>query len=465
VSRFLLFSLLVSPFFCSSQLLFEESAASLGVGDSYGISYYGGGVSFCDFDDDGWDDITFATENDKEVLFFKNIEGEFTQVDLGINDKYETKQVLWVDYDNDGDMDFFATSVVGLNKLYNNDGNMSFTDVSENCGLFKKDLYTFGASFGDIDNDGDLDVFISNRDILSKNQRDYLYRNDDGFFTDITVVSGISSENDLSFCASFFDYDNDGFQDIYVANDKKVKYNRLYRNKGNNTFEDVSFVSGAGIYIDAMSTTIDDYNNDGWFDIYVTNTFDGNYHLKNNGDGTFTNVAEDLGTGFYSVAWGAVYLDADNDADQDLYVSGMLDGSFGGYLPSAFYENVDGGFTIPYGIGFEGDTRISFSNAIGDSDNDGFPEILVMNDSLNNFLWKNKTVNSNKWLKVKLIGTQSNRNGIGSKIEVFANGKSQYRYTLCGEGYLSQRKIFCIQTRFCKSVFAFAQILLIKIIR
>lgn len=423
------------------QLSFEESAATLGVNRTYGPSYFGGGLSFHDFDGDGWDDITYSSTSGDQLYFFKNNNGSFTEMDFGIEDTYETKQVLWVDYDNDGDKDLLATSISGLNKLYNNDGNMNFTDVSETCGLFTDNLYTYGATFGDIDNDGDLDVFISNRDEITRDQRNYLYLNEDGFFTDISQFAGIVFESELSFCASFFDYDNDGYQDIYVANDKVNNMNRLYRNRGDLTFEDVSVSSGAGITIDAMSTTIEDYNYDGWLDIYVTNTSGGNAHLRNNGDGTFTNVADEVGTPFYSIAWGAVFLDADNDADLDLYVSGSLDGSFG-WLPSAFYENVGGTFEIPEDIGFENDTRTSFANAKGDVDNDGYPDIIVLNDTEDNFLWHNTTSNENNWLKVKLEGTYSNKEGIGSTIEVYADGNAQYRYTICGEGYLGQNSSY-----------------------
>ena len=226
-----------------------------------------------------------------------------------------------------------------------------------------------------IDNDGDLDLFISNRDDTNYTEINQLYRNDDGTFVDITATAGISNVPSLSFCSAFFDYDNDGDQDIYVANDKS-DMNILYQNNGSGSFVDVSIVSGAGIIIDAMSTTIGDYNGDGWFDIYVTNTTAGNQLLKNNGNGTFTNVALESGTEFLSVAWGSVFLDADNDADLDLYVSSVIDEN-SILLPSAFYENQgDETYQIPSGIGFANDTRESYSNAIGDFNNDGLPDLI-----------------------------------------------------------------------------------------
>ncbi len=425
--------------FCLAQLSFQDSATAKGVGSAYGVATYGGGVSFCDFDGDGWDDLTYSTTDGQEVYFFKNNNGTFTQIDLGINDTYRVKQVIWVDYDNDGDKDFVATSISGLNKFYRNEGSLTFTDITNTIGFFTSNLYTYGISFGDIDNDGDLDAFISNRDDVTFNQYSYLYRNDNGTYVDISSTAGIFLGNQLSFCSAFFDFDNDGDQDIYVANDKVTNKNRLYENDGLGNFTDVSDFSGAGITIDAMSTTIGDYNNDGWFDIYVANTTAGNYHLKNNGDGSFTNVAAAVGTSFDSIAWGSVFLDADNDTDLDLYVSSSMDGTVPNRLSAAFYENNGANnYTIPTGIGFANDLRKSFSNAMGDFNNDGLPDIVVMNDTDNYFLWENTTTNTNNWLKVKLEGVISNKDGIGSKIEISIGGNKQYRYTLCGEGYLGQ---------------------------
>ena len=436
----------------NAQLAFEDVATQVGVNYSYGDSEYGGGVSFADFNNDGWDDITYATEDGAQIYFFENNNGVFNLVTLnGISNTYKTKQVIWIDYDNDGDKDLFVTAIEGVNEFYRNDGGMNFTNISSTIGFFQTDLFTYGTSFGDIDNDGDLDAFISNRTSTEQNQRNYLYRNDEGTFVDITQSSGIPIEDEegnensqLSFCTMFFDYNKDGFQDIYLANDKTDNINRLYKNLGNGTFEDVSVASGSGIAVNAMTTTLGDYNNDGWFDIYITNTQssqagNGNVLLKNNGDGTFTNVAEETGTTFNSLAWGAVFLDADNDTLLDLYVSGGYDGSIGSFLSAAFYhQQNDETFVIPQNIGFENDTRKSFSNAIGDINNDGKPDIIVCNDTENNFLWENKTTNTNNWLKVKLEGVTTNRDGIGNTIEIFINGRSQYRYTLAGEGYISQ---------------------------
>ena len=430
----------------TSQISFADNAISLGIDVSYGASDFGGGVSFIDFDDDGWDDISFASQDGDDLYFFKNNNGTFTQVNFtGVQNTQKTKQIVWVDYDNDGDKDLFVTSFTGSNKFYRNDGGMSFTDISGTIGFFQDDLFTYGASFGDIDNDGDLDAFLSNRDGVNENQHNYLYRNDNGTFVDITSSAGISLSSELSFCSIFFDYNNDGYQDIYISNDKPTFINRLYKNNGDGTFDDVSVSSGAGIDINAMTTTIGDYNNDGWFDIYVTNTPQGNQLLENNGDGTFTDVAASTGTSFDSLGWGAVFLDADNDGLSDLYVSGGFDGtgSTSSFLPSAFYHQQSAGnFVIPNNIGFQTDTAESYSNAIGDIDNDGKADIVVSNDTAKNFLWQNTSSNSNNWIKIKLEGVTSNKDGVGNQIEIHTNGVSQYRYTLAGEGYLSQNSSY-----------------------
>lgn len=428
-----------------AQFNFVDVASSVGADYAYGTSMYGGGVSFVDFDNDGWDDITISTDNTKKIHFLKNNGGTFAKIDLqGVNDQSMAKQILWVDYDNDGDKDLFITNVIGKNRFYRNDGSLEFTDITNSCGIFTDDLMTSGATFGDLDKDGDLDLFIVNwehDDIPEK--RNYLYRNDNGSFIDITESNGIDFFKELSLGATFLDYDNDGDQDIYMINDRYIYQNRMYQNDGTGNFTDVSLTSGTAIAINAMSIGVGDYNSDGLVDIYVTNSSEGNQLLHNNGNGTFTDVASSTNTQFNSFSWGAVFLDADNDSNLDLYVSGPFDGTVSSLLPSAFYHNDgDDTFTIHDNIGLDDDTLESHSNAIGDYNNDGKPDILVMNDKDDPvFLWSNTNSATNSWLKVKLEGVISNKDGIGNRIELRANGKSQYRFTVCGESYLGQNSL------------------------
>ena len=427
------------------QVQFSEQSQELGcINSSYGTGTLGGGISFFDFDNDGWDDITVSSEEGLPVRFFKNNNGFFSEIDLGIEDElFETKTVQWVDFDNDGDYDFFVTAIVGYNRLYENNGNMEFTDITDAAGLILTNNLTFGGSWGDYNKDGLLDLFVTSRN-LQNNYPNILYKNNgDGTFTNVTESAGLSLDNHLTFCSAFFDYNNDGWQDIYLANDRYDIPNLLYRNNGDDTFTEVALEAGANLSIDAMSTSIGDYNNDGWLDIYVTNTGLGNSFLKNNGDGTYTDVAIENGTLMESVAWGAVFLDAENDADLDLYVSSMITQSTTS-LTSAFYENDGTGmFTIPEDAGFENDAAVSFSNAIGDIDNNGYPDIIVLNYTPDNiYLWKNISPETNNWIKIKLQGVESNRQGIGSWIEISVDGQKQYNYTLCGEGYLGQNSAY-----------------------
>jgi len=468
----LFLSCVIGTPFTQAQTYFENRAENLGANVVFEGSILGAGISFYDYNNDGLDDITLAAAQNNNHVFLRNTGGFYVEDDLDISSGgVQAKQINWVDFDNDGDADFFAASDVGKCRLYRNDGDGVYTEISEESGIPQEVFDFFGASWGDYNNDGYLDFFLSVRD---PNQQDpnLLYRNNgDSTFTDVTIEAGLDTTGFLSFCSAFFDYDKDGFQDIYIANDKFSTPNLLYHNNGDGTFESVGVETGTDLYMGAMSTTIDDYNHDGWLDVYVTNFFPpendtgvvGNAFLLNNGDGTFTNVAEENGTRFDSTGWGAVFLDADNDTNHDLYVSGNISDA-STFLEAAFYENQgDGNFIIPETAGFDGDDGSSFSNAIGDVDNDGYPEIIVMNNGFEEiYLWKNDTPQDNNWLKVKLEGTESNRMGIGSWIKISAGGQEQYHYTLCGEGYLAQNSAYEFFGHFYENIDANVSITIVE---
>lgn len=422
----------------SAQVAFEESAQQLGISINCEYTFLGNGITFFDYDNDGLDDITVATALGDPIYFYKNINGNFVSQTLNIsNNNARNKQVNWVDIDNDGDNDLFITSDESGNRLFENLGNMIMSEITSTSGILTDNFPYYGASWGDYNNDGFLDVFISIRDPFIPN---ILYRNNgDKTFTLANVEAGLLTDGYMSFCSAFIDYDNDGDQDIYVANDKYANPNLMYRNNGDGTFTEVGNITGTDVSIDAMSVTVEDFNYDGWLDIYITNDPSNNILFVNNGDGTFTDMAQSYQVTFNSSSWGAVFLDADNDKDLDLYVSGEGNGTVSPFLSSAFYENINSSLFQLNNNAVPGDFAYNYGNATGDVDNDGYPEIVVNNiDHENIFLWKNTTNTSNNWLKVKLEGTTSNRNGIGSFIEISINANKQYRYTCLGEGYLSQ---------------------------
>lgn len=449
-SIIILIILIKSQCYTYSQITFNNEADTHGLNIVCGYTFLGNGVSFFDYDNDGWDDLTICSAQGDPIHFMKNINGNFVVQNLNIanNDK-RNKQANWVDIDNDGDNDLFVTSDNSSVKLYENLGNMYMQDITATSGMLTDAFPTYGASWGDYNNDGFLDVFLSIRDNLIPN---ILYKNngDKTFTLANNEANLINNDGFMSFCSAFLDYDNDGDQDIYVSNDKANNPNLLYKNNGDGTFTEVAALAGANLQIDAMSVTVDDINSDGWLDIYVTNGSQNSALLINNQDGTFTDMAVEYQVTFNSIGWGASFIDADNDKDLDLYVSGETDGYFPQYLSSAFYENNNNGQFQLNNSAVPNDFAESYSNAIGDIDNDGYLEIAVNNINHDNvFLWKNNSAQFNNWIGIKLEGTQSNRMGIGSLIEISINGNKQYRYTLCGEGYLSQnssKEIFGLGT-------------------
>ncbi len=417
------------------QINFVNQADSVGVNHSYGVGYSGGGVSLVDINNDGWDDLTLATQDGDNLQIYLNDNGHFIlQPDL-IDNTTQAKQVLWVDFDNDGDKDLFVACFDGVNRLYENDGNMQFTDITLSSGLPLIATPTYGACFGDYDRDGYLDLYFTYKTNYFLTNRNFLYKNNgDGTFYEVTFSSFSADHGKSPFCSSFLDFNNDNWPDIYTAQDKTTT-NSLLKNNGDGTFSDVSEDSNSDLVMNAMCVAVGDYDNNGYSDIYVTNTPIGNALLQNNGDDTFEEVAATSGTLFEGTGWGSNFLDADNDGDLDLYVSAMIIGA--NSQISVFYENEgDGTFSQP-DAGFVGDTVTVFSNAIGDFNNDGYPDILTNTYQDPSAVWENQGGNNN-WIKVKLEGVVSNRDGIGSRIEVYNDGQKQIRYTHCGIGYLGQ---------------------------
>ncbi len=421
-----------------AQVFYEDVAESMGILHSYGSGVSGGGVSFCDFNGDGLDDISLASQ-ENGPRFFQNTGNGFTELQLVTGIPEPCKQILWADYDNDGDKDLFIAVFEGQNYLFKNAGQntLNMIDVSDEAGMPDDDANTYGACWGDFNRDGWIDLYFGSRYFNdTTNSRHYLLMNKaDGTFEDVAIDAGADDAHKLQFCSVFLDFNNDKWPDIYTAHDK-TKGNTLLQNQGDGTFVDLSQSSGAGVALNAMCTAVGDYDNDGFQDIYVTNTPQGNALLHNLGNETFEEVAAQSGVALYQTSWGALFFDADNDGDEDLYVCGMFAGS--DPITSTFFENEgDGTFSEP-DAGFEGDTVSSYNNAVGDFNDDGYPDMLVLNTTPYQVqLWQNGGGN-NHWLKIRLEGVVSNRDGIGSRIELWTDGQYQMKYTHCGIGFLGQ---------------------------
>ncbi len=425
----------------AQDISFEDVANELGISFSRDGGFFGGGLSFFDFDGDGMDDISFSSKRYKQIMIFKNSNNTFPLFtnQLGILDSSDVRTILWADYDNDGDKDLFLATYGGIDRLYQNNQNF-FTDVSHQVGISTIANFATAAALADYDNDGDIDVYVCVRDDLNPN---ILYQNQgNGSFLDVTDMAGVGDTIGgtnffkLPLAVSFFDFNNDSYQDIYIANDKHGG-NTLYKNNGDGTFSDVSYESNTGVYIDGMGVAIGDYDNNGFQDIYTTNTPLGNVLLKNNGDETFTDVSEQLNVTVNKTCWGANFFDFDNDTDLDLFVSTLSE--MGNTGENSLFENQNDGTFIELSLqGINTDDTKSHGNAIGDFNNDGFCDVVVINSLPNNSsVWQNSG-NMNNWVKLELIGVQSNRDGIGSKIEVFNGTEHFIRSTHCGHSYLSQ---------------------------
>ena len=421
-----------------------DAASELGISHTFSFNTSGSGVSMVDFNNDGLDDITLGTHNDDVIHFYQNMGTHFERIDLGLSQQENTKSILWVDYDNDGDKDLYIAAHSSPNKLYRNEGNLDFVDVTAESNLPTSDsLITYGAIWGDYNRDGWLDLYYTERIVIASQgmNRNRLWQNRaDGTFTEVTDITGVRDEDRLPFCSAFVDMNNDKWSDIYIANDKK-KGNSFLLNMGNETYTDISEQSGGGIEMDAMCVAPGDYNNDGKLDIYISNIATGGKLLTNtstNDECMVIENAEECMVGMIGgIGWGSVFVDVDNDGWEDLYVSGMLVGN-DNYSSQLFINDQLGTF-YEDDYGFVGDTVRSFNNAIGDIDNDGQMEIMVINSGgFDSQLWKSDLTTAN-WIKVNLEGIVSNKDGIGAWIQIFTDeGKMQSRFTTCGNGFMGQ---------------------------
>lgn len=439
---------LIQGFWLDAQS-FENVSAAKGVNfTSSALNGWGSGVSFYDFNQDGWDDLSLVKENGPQG-FYVNNQGTYQPSNFILSNFGETKQLLWVDYDNDGVLDVFITTLNGKNQLYKNDGNFGFTNVTASAGLFTGSAKNYGAAFGDFNKDGYLDLYLCKYDDGTGDTSDLvivnnLYQNNgDGTFTDVSFSAGVTDGAKPTFCAVWLDYNHDSWPDLFVVNDRWPDAT-LFHNNGDGTFSDVTSTANISAPIsNFMTATVGDYNNDQDLDIFVSNTAggiaDAPLLFDNQGNGIFTNLANPLGLLMPNTTWGGVWIDYDNDTWQDLYVATAFLNPANPWKRSYFFKN-----NLPFGF-VEDSTvlsgnQIAASHAVarGDFNNDGYYDIAVQNESpVPAFLLENSGA-TNHYVKITLEGTVSNKFAIGSWIKVYVGGQVLTQYTLCGENYLGQ---------------------------
>lgn len=427
------------------QILFNEESFRLNSQYSYATSSGSNGLSCHDFNLDGLDDITIATDSGHPILFYLNTgNAQFEEIDLNIDNLLFQKQVLWIDFDNDRDLDLYIASFDGINSLYENTGDLIFKEITYESGLPLDTLRTIGANFADFNRDGFLDLFFNTRSIIGSTQghQNFLYQNNgDGTFTNITLQSNVADSGRPSFCSIIGDFNNDKWPDIYIANDRSSR-NTLFINL-DGFFADASEISQSGLEMEAMSTTLGDYNNDGYLDLYISNNNEGNKLLKNTSIDSILNtplfkeVSSELGVEVNSFCWGSLFMDINNDGFLDLYSSSSKIGKDSSQS-TLFIQYPKDNF-IEHKIGFEADTLKSYSNCFGDFNDDGLIDFLVLNKSpFKVDLWINQQTQNNHWIKINLKGIKSNSNGIGSRVELFCKNEYQQRYNTSAYGFLGQ---------------------------
>ena len=356
-------------------------------------------------------------------LLYRNDRGRFfseVASQAGVGLWGNTRAAAWGDYDNDGDLDLYVSSEEEANRLYRNEGNGRFVNATMRAGV---GLWgnTRAAAWGDYDNDGDLDLYVADAD-----GQGVLYQNEGkGRFVKATSA-GVDSTGTAR-AATWWDYDNDGDLDLYVAN---YEANALYQNEGEGTFSDQTVSAGLDDRGKCIGLAVGDYDNDGDLDLYVCKKgFNALY--RNEGEGTFTDVTPAAGVRAVGMSLGASWGDYDNDGWLDLYVVNYYG------RPNVLYRNEgEGVFRDVAGSSGVGDEGDGLGVAFADYDNDGWLDLYVTNDG-SDVLYRNRG-DRHHWLRVRTVGSVSNRDGIGSRVRVVAGALRMIREISGGGGYCSQ---------------------------
>lgn len=430
------------PFSMEGQYLDVSEELDL-VTDHFG-GYLGSGISVVDFNGDGIDDLSFCHHQGVLHFYIGNGNGAFQPLYLDVdNGNADCKSISWVDLDNDGDQDLFVTNRLATNRLWKNEGDGVYVDISASSGLNQEDRKSYSASFGDYDNDGDLDLFVANYNAAMTEMLNELYANNgDGTFTETTFDAGFAQDIKQSFIGEWTDFNEDGLLDLYVIRDRHIFLNLYYENQGDGTFLEVGEDYGLDMSINAMCSAIGDYNRDGAMDVYVSGLQNENTLLTNDGQGNFTDIGSDA-FDIWHTCWAGTWLDWNNDGWLNLHIATGTS-QFTDY-PSILTEVeqiADSMFTfdgnnwsaIP-GSGLA--PEHSFSVAATDLNGDGFQDLVSCPIGENASIYF-AIPNDNNYLRIKAEGVYSNRDAIGVKYRLYLDGEVLYRMSKSGEGYLTQ---------------------------
>ena len=483
LSILFLINFFYSKSFCQTR--FKDVTAETGIKHEFKVyeGMFGGGACAFDYNNDGYEDLYITGGMNDDVLYKNNGNNTFTNVfdqsGMTVTKEYVTQGVSGADVNRDGFVDLFITTITGRNKrevipreinlLFLNNGNGTFRDVTKEYGLGEMYSFSTGGSFGDFNADGWPDIYVGNyfneykgklsvindNTVVEANQiaKGYLLLNEKGKkFRDVYSDYGLDFRG-FGFGAVFTDFDNDGDQDLFVNHDFGYKRtpNMFLENRfPKKSFTDVSKKMGMDVKINAMGSAVGDYNNDGLMDYYVTN-IKFNYFMVNQGVGKpFINKAKELGLDFFAISWGANFADFDHDGDVDLFVAnGDLNPNCVA-MADFYFENLGNKFqdnARSYGLA---DYGIGRGSVTFDYDNDGDLDLLVVNQEsvLPNYpvssftrLYRNDSTYGS-WIKIALKGLQAESHGIGSKIEVEAEGKKMIReIDGGGSSHISQNSV------------------------
>ncbi|MEY3241211.1 MAG: hypothetical protein RIR11_2649 [Bacteroidota bacterium] len=392
--------------------------------------------AWIDYNNDTWEDLYVTDRNqlNNNQLYRNNGNGNFTKITSGplVNTAEKTVSSAWGDYNNDGNMDVFVVNATGTSsKLYKNT-NGNFSEVV-NSGIDTDPQYFHGAAWFDMDNDGYLDLVVTN---FFETKFHHVYKNNkNGTFTRM-YDSPIALESNRSTMPALADYNNDGLVDVFIPNGDD-KPNSLFKNLGNGRFEKITNDPIVTDATNSVGATWGDYDNDGWMDLVVLNASNqDNLLYKNNGNGTFAKITNTIITKEAGNSHSAAWMDNDNDGDLDLLITNDKGAKF------YYINNGVNGFSKKYDEIITADFGNAMGIAVADYNKNGKLDAYISTHSGQpNRLFCNQSANTNKFLNIRLVGTSSNKSAIGATIRLKANGYWQMRQVLPVQGLGSQNSI------------------------